>query len=495
VEDDAAMPDATPTARQAAGADWAGFLDYARILLTLRQDVGAAAEERLHEAQDAVRVLTVHGSKGLEFPVVYLPMLVNRRFPASRRANPAPILPGLVDDEAHMASQATSGEDAHLAEEACLFYVALTRARDELILSYARRYGRASYRVSPFLAPIEYSLRQQLHRLHWDVAPATTVPATEAREARDAEASEADAARSEAEASGSRARHSANQGRAEDGEAVISLTALETYQRCPQQYAYRYVYELRPELPGMAALRHGLRETLRELHERFAGSSADKRRTRTRDELTEPTFPSLDEALATFDTHWAQGMSGASGDPAHAIYLRYGRLMIERVWRDLLARSQPSHPPQPSQAAEGQDQGQDQGHAQVSTLAPGSERQVTTPLAGRLVEGVVDYVEDAGGAPARYVRFGAGRQAGEPTLRDLFYLRAAEQAGADQIATPHHYSLTTGEVAPLTLSQRQIERLEREAEQALAGLDRAIYAPKPEPRTCQNCPFLLICPG
>ena len=94
---------------------------------------------------DAVHVMTVHKAKGLEFPVVFLPGLVVDRFPARSRREPLPMPVELVDE-------VLPEGDGHLQEERRLFYVAMTRARDELILSHAAESpsGRAR-RVSQFV--------------------------------------------------------------------------------------------------------------------------------------------------------------------------------------------------------------------------------------------------------------------------------------------------------------------------------------------------------
>ena len=95
---------------------------------------------------DAVAVLTVHKAKGLEFPVVFLPGLVDGRFPARSRREPLALPIELVDE-------VLPEGDGHLQEERRLFYVGMTRARDELILSHAADYGgRRARRVSPFVA-------------------------------------------------------------------------------------------------------------------------------------------------------------------------------------------------------------------------------------------------------------------------------------------------------------------------------------------------------
>ena len=94
---------------------------------------------------DAVAVLTVHKAKGLEFPVVFMPGLVAGRFPTHARREPLAIPLALV-------KETLPEGDFQLQEERRLFYVGMTRARDELVLSYAADYGGGSARrLSPFV--------------------------------------------------------------------------------------------------------------------------------------------------------------------------------------------------------------------------------------------------------------------------------------------------------------------------------------------------------
>lgn len=72
---------------------------------------------------------TVHGSKGLEWPVVFLPSLVKTRFPSSMsgRAQEWP-----EDLHGRFDKRRYEGTDA---DERRLFYVAITRARDAVLMS------------------------------------------------------------------------------------------------------------------------------------------------------------------------------------------------------------------------------------------------------------------------------------------------------------------------------------------------------------------------
>lgn len=81
---------------------------------------------------DAVDVTTVHTAKGLQWPVVFVPALSNKRFPSSKTGR---VRGYLVPDELFEKSRYL-GE---LEDEARLFYVAMTRARDGLYISRFRR--------------------------------------------------------------------------------------------------------------------------------------------------------------------------------------------------------------------------------------------------------------------------------------------------------------------------------------------------------------------
>jgi len=98
---------------------------------------------------DAVSISTIHQSKGLEWPVVFAPCLVEGRFPSKYAGSPQQwLLPESVFPQDKR--QRYQGSEA---EERRLFYVAMTRARDTLYLSCFNR-KKNRFKPSRFLLEI-----------------------------------------------------------------------------------------------------------------------------------------------------------------------------------------------------------------------------------------------------------------------------------------------------------------------------------------------------
>lgn len=115
--------------------------------LSLSAELGDSSTSGLEQStDDSVKILTIHASKGLEFPVVFVVNLVSQRFPSIARREQIPIPDALIKESL------TTG-DFHLQEERRLFYVALTRAKDHLFLTAADFYegGLRQKKLSPFI--------------------------------------------------------------------------------------------------------------------------------------------------------------------------------------------------------------------------------------------------------------------------------------------------------------------------------------------------------
>jgi DNA helicase II / ATP-dependent DNA helicase PcrA len=103
-----------------------------------------SGDNQANEYEDCVQLMTLHSAKGLEFKLVFLVGMEEGLFPSQQS----------VDDV------------ARLEEERRLCYVGMTRAMQQLYLTYAesrRLYGRETYpRPSRFLREIPHDLLQEV---------------------------------------------------------------------------------------------------------------------------------------------------------------------------------------------------------------------------------------------------------------------------------------------------------------------------------------------
>jgi DNA helicase II / ATP-dependent DNA helicase PcrA len=187
----------------------------------------------LDETVNAVHLMTVHQAKGLEFGLVIIPHMVEGRFPASRRGEGLTLPNELLKEELPVA-------ELHLAEERRLAYVALTRAREEIVCSLAGRYeGVKDWRPSRFLTPVRGDEARELAGSQLLASPAGLVEV-----ARQVELPLTDA----------------------PPIAALSYTQVDTYLRCPQMYQYRFVFRLptrpRPQMQFGRILHEALKDAL-----------------------------------------------------------------------------------------------------------------------------------------------------------------------------------------------------------------------------------------
>ena len=124
--------------------DFADWSDDRRVgttlhyLNVLRDSREAGELATIDPIEDGVVLLTAHGSKGLEWPVVFISRCTERRWQGRAKSSFELQLP----DE--LVPEPPPPGDVAVDEERRLFYVASTRARDRLVYTWARSYPQPS---------------------------------------------------------------------------------------------------------------------------------------------------------------------------------------------------------------------------------------------------------------------------------------------------------------------------------------------------------------
>ncbi len=443
-----------------------GFLDYLSVLKTLRNDGGNRhqdSESENKEDPDNIRVMTVHASKGLEFPVVYLPGIVKNRFPILRRSKS-------VEPPAGMLPAESEGDAAHETGEACLFYVGATRARDHLVLSYAERYGKKNYKRSSYIDALVVGLpEERIRRVVWKAA--------DKAETGQAEIDKVGIGRAGASPAPTFHMEDAtfepnwfepfmSQPSDEFVEIVkankLKLGMLETYMNCPRQYMYSTIYDFHGEKSAYITFLHATHETIADLKQRLEVNKG-------REDWNGELLTEMD-AKELYTQRWQQ----EKGDtlPFAALYERHGQEISELIRRKLLS----------SRDSDWQ-----------------LRQPFTVDIAGKSIEIVVDRVEasEHTGEPVKFVRtrFGKRKQKPSTSTREMLYVRASRQHHPGRAVELQAHNMSTGETYPITLTTKKEQSLYDELEQAILGMERNEFSPKPDVMKCPGCPFFLICPA
>jgi len=181
------------------------FLHHVRRLEVLEEEKQLRQLPAAAKNIDAVKLMTVHASKGLEFPVVHIPCLAKTLFPAGNRHEACPPPTGMLISDNLMS---------HEAEEEGLFFVAMSRARDTLYISRAIKNGKVKRSASHFLEPIARHFSKTIEGTKGWTHEGPNPPPYPRLVTKQM-----------------------------DGE--WSSRAIETYLQCPRKYYYEHVLELR----------------------------------------------------------------------------------------------------------------------------------------------------------------------------------------------------------------------------------------------------------
>lgn len=103
--------------------------------------------------ENAVEITTIHQSKGKEFEVVFVADVAARKLPVVYRRKKF----GVPDDmtESQTQDRGEGEKEQHRREERRLLYVAMTRAKSKLFITYAEKYGGSKSKPSVFLGEEE----------------------------------------------------------------------------------------------------------------------------------------------------------------------------------------------------------------------------------------------------------------------------------------------------------------------------------------------------
>jgi DNA helicase-2/ATP-dependent DNA helicase PcrA len=433
------------------------FLHYLRALHATDPHITVPVSE-----EDAVHVLTLHTSKGLEYPIVYLPGLVNGLFPTSNTHREEAAPPGLREIDEPGARE---------AEERCLFYVGVTRAQDVVVLTRATSYSGAHVATrSVLLDLVDEAVPderiQPLFSEHELLVLAANTSTTIAQDH--------DPSRPAAVASRKNS---------------YRLSELEQYHECPRQYKYARRYGLLdPDQDAVHRFHRYLRRgrvELRSLHATQPHTPWQQVETRLRD-------------------CWAE--DGPAGHAYDTFYWQHAQSILQHEWHKLSSQPTPDTTnvllAQDVQATLDRCIVRVKADQIVSSALPGEYTQSASPIVLRRVHArrpgnsddddlhlplyYLAHQQQHPSVPVRIQALYLGNiladvapHPGIPLQSDVIDFTEEAQADAMKYLNPN---------------RRQRSRLDK-LDEAAAGIEAGLFPVNPQEARCLACPFCYICPA
>lgn len=247
---------------------------------------------------ESLKVMTVHSAKGLEFTYVFIINLVDQRFPTRAKRDiieiPEPLIKDILPEG-----------DFHLQEERRLFYVALTRAKSHLYLTWGRDYGGAKMKKPSLflqeagLVPSEKVVTSTGKVVFSKRLKATGKPVYQ------------------------------------NLPTLFSYSDIAMFENCPLEYKFRMYLNL--PMPGSANLSFG--QTIHKSLENFGREYLAAAKTNQQELFggsTAATLPPFQRLLELYEQHWIDDWYHSKKEKAE--YRELGKAMLKFVYDDFVSR-------------------------------------------------------------------------------------------------------------------------------------------------------------
>jgi DNA helicase-2/ATP-dependent DNA helicase PcrA len=393
---------------------------------------------------DAVRLMTVHGAKGLEFSHVFI-LRVNRyKFPQPER-------PRVFEFPAALMKEGEPEEQFHNQEERRLFYVALTRAEERLtITALTEKKGR----VPPFIEDILMDPRIQ----HRDILQLAPKPAANPANGTGLNAPPATGslfASLDLPKIFSRITQWAETFLPPPAEPLeLNPSAVDSYRKCPQKYLFAYLWSLQEGPKATLTFGRVMHATIRRVMTEFKKGNR---------------LP-FEEVQRLFETEWSA--SGFEDEYQEGEYKKDGLEQLRVLHQAILDET-----------------------PEILDL----EKKFALPIENNVVlTGRIDQINSLGRGEVEIVDYKTGRAKKETEARrdlqlSIYAIAAKEILELNPARLVFHY-LQDNSRQETTRSAKQLDEALEIVQEVAADIRARSFPPK-EGFACRSCAYRPICPA
>ncbi|HVH71760.1 MAG TPA: ATP-dependent DNA helicase, partial [Candidatus Dormibacteraeota bacterium] len=427
-------------------SDTLGLPEFLEYLDYFEQARGAVCLEDDAPA-DALKLMTVHGAKGLEFPHVFVLRVNNKKFPATER-------PRILEFPARLMKEGEPAEQFHIQEERRLFYVALTRAQERLTLTtLTEKKGKVPVFIEDILmdpAVKRRDVRQIMPKLP-AVSESPRAKGKLATTSADLFAASSGPAKIFTRiADWAETFHPAS-----PEPLMLSPSAVNGYRTCPQQYLLGYLWSLREGPRASLSFGSIMHNTIK----RFLG------------ELRKGNRLDFEEVQRIFELEWRS--VGFEDEYQEAEYRKDGIEQLRAFHARIMAA--------PPQVCE-------------------QEKRFELPLDNNvIIAGRMDQVNSLGRNDVEIVDYKTGQpkkdwHAKKDLQLSLYALAAKEIFEWNPVRLVFHH-LQNDEIQVTTRDLKQLEEAQVIVQEVAADIRAGQFPPQPSPSVCRSCAFKPICPA
>lgn len=377
---------------------------------------------------DVVKVMTIHGAKGLEFKYVFVVSLVHLRFPSTERKDPIEIPPEFI-------KETLPSGDAHLQEERRLFYVALTRAKSAVLLTWAKDYGGLRERKpSRFLDEIKIKSQDILSK--------------------DIKEPQVDTQRAKTKTKLIMPK-------------AFSFSQLRAYESCPWQYYYTYIVKVPTR--GNASFSFGstMHSTMQKFYKLIQEASV-KKQADLFGQNNKVAIPTIKELLNFYEESWIDDWYESPEQKE-----KY-RLLGKQILTEYFEKYQNQW-----------------------TVPVYLEKGFTIKVGDYSVRGVIDRVDLSPDKSWQIIDYKTGRPKDTLTFDDkkqlLIYQIAASEIFGVKVDSLTFYYLNSNMPVSFVGSQKDIAKTKDWILKTINSILSDDFKPTPG-KICQNCDYNSMCP-